>query len=393
VIFVPILSHINTLGQVWDKKLNRKKMKVTIRKRKTGKEKSSLYLDYKEYGVRKKEALNLFVYNNPKNKTEQFENKKTMELVERLGAEKIITLQDQQYGTKRIDTSEKNFIEYFQEKTNERFNSAGNYGNWDSVMKHLKKCFGNTLRMSELNAESCNQFKLYLDTKARTKGKQPLSQNSKYSYLNKLKACLKLAYKEKLISENLSDYIKGFKQGEPNREYLTFEEIELLAAKDCMYPILKNAFIFSCLTGIRWSDIQRLTWDNLRFSEKRGYELSFRQQKTGGKEYLPISDQAVALLGKREPDDQRLFVGLKYSAYMNVGLYKWIADAGIKKKITFHCARHTHAVLLLENGTDIYTVSKMLGHRELKTTQIYAKIVDSKKIDAVRSIPKLKLQC
>jgi integrase len=165
----------------------------------------------------------------------------------------------------------------------------------------------------------------------------------------------------------------------------------MIAATACMYPVLKRAFIFSCLTGIRWSDIQHMTWENLRHSEKRGYELSFRQQKTGGKEYLPISEQAVELLGERFEDDERLFVGLKYSAYMNVGLYKWIADAGVKKKITFHCARHTHAVLLLENGTDIYTVSKMLGHRELKTTQIYAKIVDSKKVEAVRCIPKLKL--
>ncbi len=367
-------------------------MKVTIRKRKTGKEKSFLYLDYNEYGVRKKEALNLFVYNNPKNKTEQYENKKTMELVERLRAEKTIILQDHQYGTKRIDTSDKNFIDYFKEKTNERFNSAGNYGNWDSVLKHLKKCFGKILKMADLNTETCNQFRMYLENKAKTKGNQSLSQNSKYSYLNKFKACLKLAYKEKLINENLSDYIKGFKQGEPNREYLTFEEIEQLAATDCMYPVLKNAFIFSCLTGIRWSDIQRLTWDNLRFSEKRGYELSFRQQKTGGKEYLPISDQAVSLLGERGSDDQRLFVGLKYSAYMNVGLYKWIADAGIKKKITFHCARHTHAVLLLENGTDIYTVSKMLGHRELKTTQIYTKIVDNKKMQAANSIPIFRIK-
>jgi integrase len=380
------------LGQIWDKKFKPKKMKVTIRKRKTGKEKSFLYLDYNEYGVRKKEALNLFVYNNPKNKTEQYENKKTMELVERLRAEKTIILQDHQYGTKRIDTSDKNFIDYFKEKTNERFNSAGNYGNWDSVLKHLKKCFGKILKMADLNTETCNQFRMYLENKAKTKGNQSLSQNSKYSYLNKFKACLKLAYKEKLINENLSDYIKGFKQGEPNREYLTFEEIEQLAATDCMYPVLKNAFIFSCLTGIRWSDIQRLTWDNLRFSEKRGYELSFRQQKTGGKEYLPISDQAVSLLGERGSDDQRLFVGLKYSAYMNVGLYKWIADAGIKKKITFHCARHTHAVLLLENGTDIYTVSKMLGHRELKTTQIYTKIVDNKKMQAANSIPIFRIK-
>ena len=366
-------------------------MKVTIRKRKTGQEKSSLYLDFKEHGVRKKEALNLYVYNNPKTKTEQFENKKTMELVERMKAEKTISLQDHQFGSVRIDNSDKNFLDYFKEKTYERLNSLGNYGNWDSVLKHLKKCFGNTLKMSAMNVETCNQFRLFLDTQARTKGKQSLSQNSKYSYLNKLKACLKLAYKEKLIRENLSDYIKGFKQGEPNREYLTFEEIEMLAATECMYPVLKRAFIFSCLTGIRWSDIQRLTWENLRHSDKRGYELSFRQQKTGGKEYLPISEQAVELLGERCEDVERLFIGLKYSAYMNVGLYKWIADAGVKKKITFHCARHTHAVLLLENGTDIYTVSKMLGHRELKTTQIYAKIVDSKKVDAVKSIPRLKL--
>jgi len=367
-------------------------MKVTIRKRITGLEKTALYLDYVQHGLRKKEALNLFLYNHPKNKTEEYENKKTMELVDRLRAEKLIQLQDHQYGIVRTDYSDKNFIEFFKEKTMDRYDSAGNYGNWDSAYKHLKNCFGPTLKMSDVTIESCNKFRLFLDTKAQTKSKKPLSQNSKYSYLNKLKACLKIAYKERLIKENVSEFIKGFKQGEPSREYLTFEEVQKLIETDCMYPVLKSAFLFSCLTGIRWSDIQRLTWGNLRTSQKRGYELSYRQQKTGGKEYLPLSDQAVDLCGKRGADDERLFAGLKYSAYVNVGLYKWIADASIKKKITFHCARHTHAVLLLENGTDIYTVSKMLGHRELKTTQIYAKIVDSKKVEAARSIPQLNFK-
>ena len=364
-------------------------MKVTLRKRVTGLEKTALYLDYVDHGVRKKESLNLFLYNHPKNKTEEFENKKTMELVERLKAEKLIQLQDNKFGTVRIDHGDKNFIAFFREKTDDRYNSSGNYGNWDSVYKHLVKCFGEKLKMSEVNTAMCNQFKKYLDTTAKTKSNKPLSQNSKYSYLNKLKACMKIAYQDRLVNENVSEFVKGFKQGEPNREYLNFEEVQKLVETDCMNPILKNAFLFSCLTGLRWSDINRLTWANLRFSEKRGYELSYRQQKTGGKEYLPISEQAVNLLGERRLSDQRIFIGLKYSAYMNVGLYKWIADAGIKKKITFHCARHTHAVLLLENGTDIYTVSKMLGHRELKTTQIYAKVVDNKKLEAVNSIPKL----
>ena len=73
------------------------------------------------------------------------------------------------------------------------------------------------------------------------------------------------------------------------------------------------------------------------------------------------------------------FTGLKYSSYVNVELSKWMMRAGITKDITFHCARHTHAVLQLTLGTDIYTVSKLLGHKNLKTTEIYAKIVDEKK--------------
>lgn len=364
-------------------------MKVTIRKRPTSEERTAFYLDYSRNGKRFKESLNLFLFNNPKNKTEQYENKKTLELVERIRSEKLIELQDNQFGTQRADNRKQNFIKYFADKMEDRKESQGNYGNWDAVHKFLKKCFGEVLTMDEVTIENGLKFQLYIKDKARTKSDLPLSQNTKYSYLNKFKACLKLAYKERLINENVSEFIPGFKQGESNREYLTFEEVQKLATTDCQYPTLKKAFLFSCLTGIRWSDIQHLTWVMLRHSEKRGYELSFRQQKTQGKEYLPISEQAVELLGEKGPNDERIFKGLKYSAYMNVGLFRWMTFAGINKKITFHCARHTHAVLLLENGTDIYTVSKMLGHRELKTTQIYAKIVDSKKTEAVKSIPKL----
>lgn len=364
-------------------------MKVTIRKRLTSIEKTALYLDVNHNGKRTKESLNLFLYNTPKNKLQQIENKKTIELADRLRSQRLIEIQDGHYDTNRQDNRKDNFLKYFEEKMEDRRESQGNYGNWDAVLKFLKKCYGDVLTMEELTVEKCLKFQQYLKDKARTKSDLPLSQNTKYSYLNKFKACLKLAYKERLIKDNLSDFIAGFKQGESNREYLTFEEVQKLVETDCQYPILKNAFLFSCLTGIRWSDIQRLTWLNVRHSEKRGNEISFRQQKTGGKEYLPISDQALELLGTRGEDDERLFKGLKYSAYMNVGLFRWMTFAGIQKKITFHCARHTHAVLLLENGTDIYTVSKMLGHRELKTTQIYAKIVDSKKQEAVNAIPKL----
>ena len=101
---------------------------------------------------------------------------------------------------------------------------------------------------------------------------------------------------------------------------------------------------------------------------------------------MPISEQAFNLLGERQEPKAKVFEGLYYSAHTNLHLFKWITKAGIIKDITFHCFRHTFATLQLSNGTDIYTVSKMLGHRELKTTQVYAKIIDQTKRNAANKI-------
>lgn len=129
-----------------------------------------------------------------------------------------------------------------------------------------------------------------------------------------------------------------------------------------------------------------MTWKELEYIEGQGYFLNFSQKKTKGVEVLPISEQAYKLLGEPAAPDSRVFDGLKYSAYHNKHLFQWIGAAGITKDITFHCFRHTYATLQLFNGTDIYTVSKMLGHKDLKTTQIYAKIVDETKRTATDKI-------
>ncbi|MNY64362.1 Tyrosine recombinase XerD [compost metagenome] len=101
---------------------------------------------------------------------------------------------------------------------------------------------------------------------------------------------------------------------------------------------------------------------------------------------MPIAEQAYEQLGERGNLEDRIFKGLKYSAYTNVQLSRWVMSAGITKKITFHCFRHTYATLQLTMGTDIYTVSKLLGHRHLKTTEVYAKVIDKKKVDASKRI-------
>jgi integrase len=255
-------------------------MRVHLRKRKTGAEKASLYIEVYHKGARMRETLDLYVYNNPKNKLQEQENKATWELAEQIQAKKLLEVQDLKFGINRQDHSRRNFIKFYEEKMEEKRESAGNYGNWDAAFKHLKLCFGDILAMSEINIETGEKFKRFLKEKARTKSNTPLSQNSLYSYYNKFKACIRLAYKERMIRENWADFMKGFSQGETFREYLTFDEVQLLVKEKCRYPVLKNAFLFSCLTGIRWSDISRLTWGQVRYNEKRGHELIFRQQKT-----------------------------------------------------------------------------------------------------------------
>ena len=117
-----------------------------------------------------------------------------------------------------------------------------------------------------------------------------------------------------------------------------------------------------------------------------GYYIRFRQRKTRGAETQPISKQAFSLLGEKAEPEDRVFVRLKYSAWHNLKLQQRVMKAGITKTITFHCARHTYATLQLTMGTDIYTVSKPPGYKELKTTQIYAKVIDAKKKDAANRI-------
>jgi integrase len=174
------------------------------------------------------------------------------------------------------------------------------------------------------------------------------------------------------------------------REYLTLDELKAVAKAECRYDVLKRAFLFSCLTGCRWSDVQKLEWSEVQ-KLNEGWRIVFHQKKTKGLQYLDISDQARELLGKMGSPDDRVFTGLTYSSYMNVELTRWMMKAGITKHITFHCGRHTFACIQLDLDTDIYTVSKLLGHKELKTTQIYAKIMDKKKIEAVNKIPSISL--
>ena len=177
---------------------------------------------------------------------------------------------------------------------------------------------------------------------------------------------------------------------ESEREFLTFEELQLMAKVDCDNPLLKKAAFFSALTGLRWSDVKELTWGEVQYSELNGHYLRFKMEKNDRPLTLNINDQARDILGERGLPQDQVLKGLKYGNNISNFLNRWAIKSGITKYITFHSFRHTYATLQLTLGTDVYTVGKLLGHKNIQTTQIYAKIIDKKKREAANRIPKIE---
>lgn len=371
-------------------------IKLIKRKLKTGR--TSLVLEYyMGYSVaangttrpqRKFETLEYYLYTDPKNKLERDHNKVNLEMAEKVKAKRLLAEQNEQYGFAVKYKIRTNLVEYIKGLIEQRKESPGNWGNWDSALKHLIAYAGTNTTLEMVDKKFVEGFKTYLAKQAKTKSGTALSTNSQSSYFLKLKAALNQAVEDGIIPHSPAMSVKPAHVEDVHREYLTFDELQRLAKTECPYPVLKDAFLFSCLTGMRWSDINKLTWAEVQEFDG-GTRIVFRQKKTKGLEYLDITGQAVRYMGQRGKADKRVFAGLKYSAWHNLALREWCLKAGITKHITFHCGRHTFAVLQLSLGTEIYTVSKLLGHRELKTTQVYAQIMDAKKREAVNRIPEL----
>ncbi len=281
------------------------------------------------------------------------------------------------------------FIEYFSKVSKDRHRNSSQsiIVNWNRVGELLKLFTNNQpLPFSQINlskAEEIRRFMLTAPCGGNKKG--TVSHNTAATYYSIFKAGLKQAFIDGYLTVDISAKIKGIQDQESRREHLSVEELNILAETPCDRPILKRAALFSALTGVRHCDIQKLKWKEIQVVGEQ-VRLNFTQQKTKGVEYMPISEQAYQLCGEPGKPEQLVFEDLPDPSWISGPLKRWIKSAGITRNITFHCFRHTYATLQLAGGTDIYTVSKMLGHTNVKTTQIYAKVVDEKKQKATKAI-------
>jgi integrase len=355
--------------------------------------KYSLYLDFyppiqhpttgKET---RREFLKLHLFAKPKTREEKQHNKET-----EAKANQILLERTEQMKNPQKNEKPKNSIKVLEfargiELSCEGFTRA----NWQTANNYLQYFLQELGKMdmafSEVNLQFCKDYRQYLSTVHGVGSElKPLCKNTRALYFSKFKTIFKKAFEDEYIETDFTHALKSLPTTQTKREYLTLEELKTLAQTPCKASYIKNASLFSALTGLRFSDVAKMVWGEIRESSQ-AIEIHYTQEKTGETQVHPISKQAFELLGERKADQERIFKKFKRNPCVNRLLKKWVEDAGISKKITFHCFRHTFATLQLEAGTDLYTVSKLLGHSDISTTQIYAQIVDKTKREAVDRI-------
>lgn len=368
-------------------------MGVHLRKKKIANGRESLFLDFyppikgSNGKFTRREYLNRYIYEKPKTAEQKRHNQENINFAEGVKNKREKDILNEQDGIFNSQNKKRDFLVFFQHLCEKRRESDGNYGNWLSALKYLNDFTNGKCVMGDLTEDFCNKFKEYLlhaDRLNTVKGLR-LSQNSALSYFNKFRCAINEAFDGRQLNENPLRHIKGIKQKETKREFLTQEELQILAQTECDSIALKNLALFSALTGLRWSDIKSLKWIDIQQTAK-GYFIHIIQKKTLDVIMHPISETAVKLLGVKGKPNELIFGGLKYSDSNNDKIKRWILRAGIHKKITLHNFRHTYATLLLNKGVDIYTVSKMLGHKKIETTMIYAKVLSETKVNAANLI-------
>ena len=382
---------------------------VRIRFKQLSNGNQSIYLDYytgdvirkENYvgGKRKYEFLKLYLIPE-RTREDRVKNEATLALAKAIQSKRIVEVQNDAHGFQNTNKSRVNLLDYLENIGKQSAEQGSrNYARTVlNTVRALKLFRGDYIAFRDVDKEFLSEFTDYLRQMPKAskygvlKDGGRLSNNSVVSYYGTLRTAINRAYKEGIITVNPTkefDFASKVRQEPSRREYLTIDELKTLINTECRHEIVKRAFLFSCLCGLRVSDIRKLKWCDLQRSGGR-VRIEITMQKTKEPLYLPISDEALKWLPERsEAGDSDFIFPLTHEGTVNDTLQHWAKVAGITKHISFHVARHTHATMMLTLGADLYTVSKLLGHKNIATTQIYAKIVDKKKEEAIGLIPNL----
>ena len=331
------------------------------------------------------------------------QNKNTLLAVEAIKAQRIIDAANGKASIKKADRTKKtllvDWMQHYAEIKAKLGQSKSNAVTINNVLLHLIKYKGDKITMAQVDKNFCEGFVLYLANGTTIGTSKPkkigehkeklIAPSTARLYFNTFVTALNEAVRDGVIDKNPTSQLKKeekkpLKRGGNDRGYLEIEEVKKLMETPCNDEQTKMAFLFACFCGLRLSDIKDLKWQDIKYNADGGAIVSKIQVKTRQSIIVPLSANALEWLpdrGKAKGKDAVFDLPSHFS--INRSVKKWAKDAQIEKNVTFHLSRHTFATTLLTLGADIYTTSKLLGHQNLRTTQIYAEVVSKKKVEAV----------
>ena len=378
-------------------------MKVEIKERALKGGNRGLYMEYYEKGFRKRETLHLYLIpdNVPDAKSI---NKRTYLKAMAIRSDRILNPPEFDKKPKPEDgiDSKTTWLEW----CDEYIRYSADCGNSESALNHKNNVrkrineyldrIGRTgILLRDVTPEVISGLYDYMRNDYRNPGQIKtrdgrLADFSLLLFGETVNAIFNKALREGRIGFNPLrglNKLERFHAPDKHREYLTPEELMRFLAVETASETerqVQTAFGFSCMTGLRLGDIQRLRWGDIK-PMGEGWAISIVQHKTGSPVTVPLNDLALSLLPLRpENDDENVFHLPTMSGNVTKHVRSIRDKAGITgKDLTFHCSRHTAATLAISAGAELYSVSKILGHRNLVSTQVYAKVNLDKKIEAV----------
>ena len=367
------------------KRNSKSKEPVRIRFKKLANGSVSVYLAINVNGRRTYDYLKLYLVPET-DQAAKLQNKQTMEAVYAIKAQRILQITNGAAGIKKDLRNKMRLVDWLKIYQDRQVNK-GKRGakRWVRTMIFVIEGYdgGKDATLADIDLQWLTDFMIYLMNDYVTYKKTKLTNGTVDNYLRCLKAAFNVAVEEGIMPTNPilaldRSHLKGTTY---EREFLSVEEVKKLIDTPCRRSDIKGAFLFSCFCGLRISDVRSLQWKHVVTAGGKMY-LKITQFKTRRPLSIPLSRQALRWMPERGGAGEDEYIFPPLSKNMTV-LDDWAKEAGINKHITFHVSRHTFATMELTMGADIYTTSKLLGHTSVATTQIYAKVINSKKEEAV----------
>ena len=372
---------------------------VRIREKALGDGSISLYLDMYYKGNRKKEGLKLYIIPET-TPAAKLQNKNTRKLAEQIKAQRILDIQkDGLVDWEKLKKSRTTLISWLEDfvTCEEQLSPSGVRPKRNAkarVEEYLASIGKPDMLLSEVDREFCRGFVAFLRTCKIYNGKKTMSDTTARLLMYRIAQAMNKAVVEGLIPNNPFNTLESKEKPKiktARREFLTVDELKVLIKTPCRYDIVKKAFLFSCFTGLRYSDMKSLLWSEIHTTaDGKALFIEHRQVKTKKAVTIPLSEEALRWMPKQMEGIDQVFHELKITTgTVEDVLKEWMKDCKIDKHITYHCSRHTAATTLLTLGANLYVVSKLMGHSCIQMTEVYAKIVDQKKVETMNLVNNL----